>query len=607
MHKTNAGIKTRAKVAKLDRNRSAKIDLLHKWLTRVDIEKDHKELTTRGQIYARQIANAHFGKLDIFEAEYKKACSQVNQTTCTSFGQEYFINTNNIRYNNYTNLQHIKRGFYDAGLSPLEFSDRITILLTPASYLDPASKTWSPEFPEPFGFDMVISKSVFATANIPASSLHSWFNERTGEALFQIDFGFSQLRPLFNSSLSGVNDDALLFFSRGNGKKREWFDDPYALHYKSCSKDQTALLYIACKEMGDLLQAYYAKEYLTKRHYMQRKEVSLFTNDKLMVRRCQLYGVPVVLTTKVKLQNTYTQCYYIVPAMDHVAKDMLAYYRGYIKNTNDTCIRIIKTMIDDGKYKLRNGQYVQVSSELASELHRICSLIHKRTVEFMSHEFDYRYMTLEEFRQISCEYIATDIFDKRQGIFHNMPDSLFVQTRDSELTRLKTIIQTGGGISDVHFDMSIESTDFTNIRWIREDEEGDMLEHYSLQIIVLNIFYNRLKLRYPEKSRDELCFHACDVYAVFRIYFNYIGCTPLQHPLYDECIRMFETRLPTFEEFLKIYAPFQPDLNLLRFSSKEIIWTKLEKANSEKHMRHSLPVLASGLRRRTRKAKRLCT
>lgn len=303
------------------------------------------------------------------------------------------------------------------------------------------------------------------------------------------------------------------------------------------------------------------------------------------------------------MNNKNTACYYIVPAMDYVTKDMIAYYRDYTKTVNDQTIWSIMNVLKLGFYKLRNGNDVPISSELQSELRRICSLIHKRTQEFLSHDFDIRYMTLNEFSQFACVYISTSVIDKTHCIFYNMPDSLFVQKKDYELVRLKTMIQAGGGISNYRFDMSVESADFTNIRWFQGDEEGDMLEHYRIQTLVLNIFYDRLKLRYPEKSKDELQYIACDLYAVFRIYIDYIGSTPLQPPFYDECIRMFETGLPTFDEFLKIYAPFQPDLNLSRFSSIESIWAKQEKANANKHTRSYWPVLASGSKRRTRKNK----
>lgn len=462
---------------------------------------------------------------------------------------------------------------------------------------------------------MALSQDVFDQVNIPIRSLVSGLNEKTGTASFQIDFGFTKLTPIFNSSLSGTNYDALLFFNKGNTYKNNWFNDPYASLYKDCSKDQTALLFIATKELGDLLQAYYAKEYLAKMHYKDRKTVSLFTNDKLLTRRCQLYGVPVVLTTTVKIQNTNRVCYYVVPAMDSVASDMLVYYRRCIKDTNNNTIRNIKNAIDNGYYKLRNGDRVVISPYLKDELLRLCSVINKRVNEFLSNQFDHKYMRLEEFRQISCEYISTNIIDKLQLTFNALPDALFIAKKDSELVRLKTMIQTGGNkTSEFKFDMSIEPADFTSIRWIQEDEEGDMLEHYSFQTITLNIIFDRLKLRYPEKSKDELCFLTCDVYAILRIYFTYLGPSPLQRPFYDTCIRLFETRLPSFQEFAALYAQIDSEFDLTRYPSSESIWAKLEQANAaamntqtKKTPTVQHPVLVSRPKRRTYKAKRLGT
>lgn len=139
-----------AKVTKLDRNRSKQIDILHKLLTRIDIEKDAKGQITNGLVYFKHIMNRYFGDLRSYNIAYKELGTNVNKTTNTSFGSEYFLSTDASRGDNITYVHHINRSFYDAGISPLIFSDSIAIILTPGSYLDPANKTWSFEFPRTF-------------------------------------------------------------------------------------------------------------------------------------------------------------------------------------------------------------------------------------------------------------------------------------------------------------------------------------------------------------------------------------------------------------------------------------------------------------------------
>jgi hypothetical protein len=266
--------------------------------------------------------------------------------------------------------------------------------------------------------------------------------------------------------------------------------------------------------------------------------------------------------------------------------------------------------MDAGYYRLRDGTSVTLAVELKKELGRLCAEIRNKLNEFLS--IDSSLITPNEYHNISCYYISTHIIDKGQMTFNTLPDSLFIGQKDSQLVNLKLLLQRGGGNNLSTYIFMKESDDFTDIKWIDENEEGDMVESYSSQTLFLNRIFTTLQHKYPEKSKDELCYITCDIYAILRIYTSYCGITPIDPVFLHDIIYIFETsnELITFNEYIIFYSKYNVEVDINRYTSYDKIIDKLKNINSDINIpirKHHM-ILAGGNRRTRRKlSKRIVT
>lgn len=278
-------------VRKLYTERKESIYSLHKVLNRIDVEKDAVKCIKKiseGLAFFRQIADMLFGKIGGYDATYSQIEDKIEKITETSVGYPRMYNTDN-KYESNLLPDFISHSIQDSGLSPIFFNKDIIFVINPGSFLDPCKRTWD-EYTELYGFDKVLTKeNTFNIVQLPVNNLHCK-QLKDNKYEFVIDFGFKTIYTLFDSGLLPVNTDAIEYFSiRGNSAKNEWFNKN-----KIDEHDKGRLL-ILCKELGDTLQALYAKFFIMEQLYSNRNKLCLFTCDKLLARRCQLLGVPVIL------------------------------------------------------------------------------------------------------------------------------------------------------------------------------------------------------------------------------------------------------------------------------------------------------------------------
>lgn len=232
-----------------------------------------------------------------------------------------------------------------------------------------------------------------------------------------------------------------------------------------------------------------------------------------------MLGVPIILTGK---DNEYAKNIFTVyecPAMNTVNKDIHEYYRTHVENTNIHIIKQINNVIIQGWYKLRTGQTVKVTPNVEKILKEIQRVITNRTLLFNS--INTQYMTLLEYRLYTNYFRAIAVFDSIQEVINNGNDYVFVHRFSSDtplLRELRRNMPTIGGTNDdivYKFDMTKESEDFTNLVY-NEENDGDndfgVFSKYTVRVVITNTIYTLLKERYPEKSVDELCFIASDIF-----------------------------------------------------------------------------------------------
>lgn len=195
-------------------------------------------------------------------------------------------------------------------------------------------------------------------------------------------------------------------------------------------------------------------------------------------------------------------------------------------------------------------------------------------------------MTLEEYRLFVNTYKAVEIIDEMQNTFYTLPDYLFVHkfaTDQPILATIKRLLLIGETHDEEQFvyDMSKEHADFRNLEKLKPDVEN-LFEHFQPHSVILYDIFNSLKRIYPEKTGDELCYVASDVYSCMHYYYSYTG--ELRYS--DEYIQgileiLKQPEWPDYKEYLKFHNSFaKTDSENLPYMDVSVYVKNLEHAVS---------------------------
>lgn len=250
--------------------------------------------------------------------------------------------------------------------------------------------------------------------------------------------------------------------------------------------------------------------------------------------------------------------------MNTASVEMHKYYKDQVEQNNINIIKTIQTVLTQKWYRLRSGQIVKTSQNIEIILRKIIDSIHMRNTAFQT--INTQHMTLLEYRLFTNHYRAISVIDCIQFTFNEGFDYLFIHKFPSDtpiMTDLRRYIPIVGGGNDISyiFDMKKERFNFTNIDYSKydefEEEEYSIFTDYPIRIIIMNKLYTLLTIRYPEKSKDEVCYIASDIYNILYVYFCYICESLYSDEFLNAGISMYQEPLLSYTDFIKMYESYK--------------------------------------------------
>ena len=262
-----------------------KIIELNKIINYIDIQKDAITPTINidsinGKILFTYCLNELFRNDGSYGSQLNYIIETVNNF---DKGTTNNYNSYDNKYVNFLspNITHV---MYDTGVNPININKNIKIINTPASYIDSADKV---KHSEECCFSDVLTADVFNILGI--NYIKEIKNIDTKNILntsiiFNLDKKY--LLSLRFNKLTNDKEYRPRYF-KGNSDKNKWFNENFLKiiinrkeHYNLNIIEQ-GKLYLLCKLLGDLLQAYYCKLYLDKLPKEKRNSCCIFTLDNI--------------------------------------------------------------------------------------------------------------------------------------------------------------------------------------------------------------------------------------------------------------------------------------------------------------------------------------
>jgi hypothetical protein len=312
---------------------------------------------------------------------------------------------------------YIKIVIQDAGMSPKTYIPHLQYLITPGSYLDPASRSKGDIFSE-FDAELVSKDFINIGMHYIHSMKYTLYSDNSCDV--HITFKDSKLNVKFDSKFHPISGDTTYF--NGNTEKNEWFNLTSPLNYTK------AIQYILCKELGDTLQAYYGIKFM-KRSGINTKELCLFTNDNILMMRCQLLQLQVLYNT---IRGTSESLFYHHPVMTDITEEFKHMYQTNLQIRNDGVIEDINSVLTHKMFYYHNGRIVRFTdtSNIANILRNCCKEIQIQTDKFLKIDSDA--IDVNDYCNLSYIYYANSLFTNK--VINPSIRSLFIKpTKDSRL------------------------------------------------------------------------------------------------------------------------------------------------------------------------------
>jgi hypothetical protein len=578
---------------------------LHKWLSRIDVEKDALQASPaidrdHIQFFHKQ-ADELFGGLLV--TSYRQQNTNIPQTIASlQQSTEYFLDILK-RYQvykpqqftalyNYADLPEkwrvmapdVTEAIHDSGLSPHTFNPSISVLLNPGSYLDPGSRTRITDCNDVIGIDELLTKDIFNDMGISnINSLHTKI-QRDGSLSIELKYNTSIISATFANTF--VQTLGSPYFA-GNATKNNWFNSA-----NSTSNKNDAKLYILCKELGDTIQVYYAAK--QNGFNMIRNKVCFFTNDSNAAYRCILLQAPACLS---KPSLNSLKIFHYHPVMEDIARTWKKVQLDALLEHNDRIIREIDNVLNRGYYLQQNRRCITFNrtSAVAEFLRSCMKTIRDTTMQFKRQSSDG--MSLATYSKLASGFKATRLFN--QQVANRSVHSLFIKpTATSPLFpdyfgNFLYSQQSGGGITseeegDLEYGynrrMALNNpTDYTTI-------DASIPDQHLPIMYVLNGIYTLLKGRYSEMSTAALRFMTEDIHSKLALYFSYAGVCLCSKPFLEAIVIAYETGVlqrMSHAEFLELYTPFEEEEDAKDPTSWEwkLLEAQVEKGNVEPYIK----------------------
>lgn len=474
---------------------------------------------------------------------------------------------NNNDINIHIILSSIILAVQDSGVSPHALSSDIKLVVSPGSVLDACKR--SKDDIIPYGFNYKINNINFKEIGFDIIKELNSKTEKTNINI-SIDFNYrDKINVLANKDYLLYEGDIKYF--EGNPSKNKWFNENIE---QTNTNYIEGITYIICKELGDTLQAYYAKLFMNENKL--NNKLCLFTCDTVLALRCRLLKVPVIVRNSVT--NSAILKYY--PNKGNMEDTMKLYECNKCINQNKSVITHINSVILLGTFYINNVPY-KVIDKFKLILEKIIKSI--EIVNTIIDTLDTSYIDYNAYTKSLIQYKAQHLFtlfDGKNYRLYNISalypllekDIKKVDILKNTGVNIGTIInnlylplakQKGGVISNnitesidtsINYDI-IEKYIISNINYL-VDREYD-IEEEKLSTILKHNIYLICKKKFKDMHIVDYYFITEDIYNLLFYYFDYT-----RHVLYgleflDELIDYYETDTRLFnllfDTFLKIF------------------------------------------------------
>lgn len=506
---------------------------IHRLLNVVDCMKDVLQVSTEDKITKDgfigfiSCMNYLFG---IHNVSYKISYDKIHSNTQLYNKMnpiEFIINKTNHTNDEelYLIPYNILYSIQDSGISPIRFSNSITNIITPGSYIDPCKRSnigildnlntniTESEF-KLLGFNNIVNLTT--TQQIDNSCLIS-ISIKNGTVI----------NTIINNKFKPIAGDINYF--KGNSIKNNWFNN----NTITSTNMIIGISYILCKELGDTMQAYYLKRLHEKEIY--KNKVALFTGDKLLTLRCRLFRVPVILSSTSKGISTCN----FYPATNSMTSSMKDVYYNQLLNHNNNVIVFINDAIKS-KEILINKQLITINDnietilkDIIANVNMIMDMIKLLDTNDMNYE-EYRILlqslsAFHMFYKIDNKYVLYDniykIFPVYNGKLGAIKDIIFESNKTLNELILEHVIpeQKGGSYKDINIVID-ESKDFRIDREYGEEEYNDAINVIVCRNIYVILRDDIYKIKNNEKDKlIDIYLQTEDIYNILYHYFSYVG------------------------------------------------------------------------------------
>lgn len=415
---------------------------LNKEINRLDIEKDAFKPkinidTEGGNNLFIYCADQMFGNLD----KYSRQLSKIeNIFKKYNKGKVANYNSYDNKYDNFL-PSIITHSIYDTGVNPRNINNKIKIINTPGSYIDTATKI---KHDEECCFSDILTTNDFKMLGI--DNINELRNTDKINILdTSIVFTFDKvINPKFNKLINNIAIRPQYF--KGNSIKNEWFNNnvlKFSNHGKEHYKTEVikeGKIYILCKLLGDLLQAYYCKLYLDKLPKEKRNSCCIFTLDNILRLRSILLNIPVLYNVGKGMDTLETTYQTSDPNIDTHFKKL---YYDIMKNHNDSIIEHINSILTIGYFYV-NKQRIIINEKIKSILAKLITYINIKTIAAKNLDNP----ILEIYRKQIYSYMG-------HHIFHKMNNHVYICYTDIQVLfpglehKTDIIAKTGHKLSDI--------------------------------------------------------------------------------------------------------------------------------------------------------------
>jgi len=235
----------------------------------------------------------------------------------------------------YSNLPGVRSGYQDSGYNPREVQNDVSIILTPGSFIDPATRERTQNYYPSDNSRSLIDRNAFALLGFPQPiSFSSSINTAAGNCQIELNIdGIQQpIQDLRNEKFVSTNAGPDYF--GGNPTKNQIISSE-GVEANEVKK------YIISKELGDLLQGVYAMVHMIQSE--NRSQHCLFTTDEVLGARCRIMGLPSCVQDHGKklTQNIHCVNYYSITQDE---AERIRIFKGLHK---ETCLKNNSKIVND--------------------------------------------------------------------------------------------------------------------------------------------------------------------------------------------------------------------------------------------------------------------